>query len=107
MIKGEQFTFIDLFCGIGGFRIAFERQGARCLFSCDWDKYAQITYSKNFNETPIGDIYKVRSDDIPNHDILCAGFPCQPFSIAGVSKKNSLKKNTASMMRSRVIYSLN
>ena len=82
--------FIDLFCGIGGFRIAFERAGGECVFSCDWDKYSRVTYEANFNEIPHGDIYKVGIGDIPQHDILCAGFPCQPFSLAGVSKKNSL-----------------
>lgn len=82
--------FIDLFCGIGGFRIAFERQDAECVFSSDWDKYSQITYEANFGEKPIGDITAVDVKAIPMHDILCGGFPCQPFSIAGVSKKQSL-----------------
>jgi DNA (cytosine-5)-methyltransferase 1 len=82
--------FIDLFCGIGGFRIAFERIGAKCVFSSDWDKYSQITYAANFGEKPHGDIHSVAVADIPSHDILCGGFPCQPFSLAGVSKKNSL-----------------
>jgi hypothetical protein len=84
--------FIDLFCGIGGFRYAFERAGCECVFSSDWNKYAQQTYAANFNETPHGDIHSVAVADIPAHDILCAGFPCQPFSIAGVSKKLSLGK---------------
>jgi DNA (cytosine-5)-methyltransferase 1 len=84
--------FIDLFCGIGGFRFAFERAGCECVFSSDWNKYAQITYEANFGETPNGDIHSVAVADIPAHDILCAGFPCQPFSIAGVSKKLSLGK---------------
>jgi DNA (cytosine-5)-methyltransferase 1 len=84
--------FIDLFCGIGGFRLAFERAGCRCVFSSDWNKYAQQTYAANFGETPHGDIHAVAVADIPAHDILCAGFPCQPFSIAGVSKKLSLGK---------------
>lgn len=82
--------FIDLFCGIGGFRIAFERAGCECVFSCDWDKFAQDTYELNFGERPHGDIYSVPDNAIPPHEILCAGFPCQPFSIAGVSKKQSL-----------------
>lgn len=82
--------FIDLFCGIGGFRIAFERAGARCVFSSDWDKFSQQTYAANFGEKPHGDIHAVAVADIPAHDILCGGFPCQPFSLAGVSKKNSL-----------------
>jgi DNA (cytosine-5)-methyltransferase 1 len=82
--------FIDLFCGIGGFRIAFERAGARCLFSSDWDKYSQKTYAANFGDAPHGDITAVPVEQVPAHDILCGGFPCQPFSIAGVSKKNSL-----------------
>ena len=82
--------FIDLFCGIGGFRLAFERAGARCVFSSDWDRFSQQTYAANFGEPPHGNIYAVADADIPAHDILCAGFPCQPFSIAGVSKKLSL-----------------
>ncbi len=86
----DTFRFIDLFCGIGGFRLAFEKFGGECVFSCDWDKYSQITYESNFVEKPVGDIHSVKSSDIPSFDILCAGFPCQPFSIAGVSKKNSL-----------------
>lgn len=86
----EPFKFIDLFCGIGGFRIAFEKVGGKCVFSSDWDKFSQLTYEANFGERPHGDIHSVAVADIPAHDILCGGFPCQPFSIAGVSKKNSL-----------------
>jgi len=82
--------FIDLFCGIGGFRIAFEKAGAECVFSSDWDKFSQQTYAANFGETPHGDIHSVAVADISKFDILCGGFPCQPFSLAGVSKKNSL-----------------
>ncbi len=82
--------FIDLFCGIGGFRLAFERAGARCVFSSNWDKFSRQTYAANFGETPHGDIHSVAVADIPGFDILCGGFPCQPFSLAGVSKKNSL-----------------
>ena len=84
------FRFIDLFAGIGGMRIAFEAQGAKCVFSSEWDKFAQITYERNFGEKPYGDITKLDIEQVPDHDILVAGFPCQPFSIAGVSKKNSL-----------------
>jgi DNA (cytosine-5)-methyltransferase 1 len=86
----RKLRFVDLFCGIGGFRIAFERAGGECVFSSDWDKHSQITYEANFGEKPHGDIHSVAIADIPKHDILCAGFPCQPFSIAGVSKKLSL-----------------
>ena len=82
--------FIDLICGIGGFRLAFERAGARCVFSSDWDKFSRQTYAANFGDTPRGDIHSVAVADIPKFDILCGGFPCQPFSLAGVSKKNSL-----------------
>ena len=82
--------FIDLFCGIGGFRIAFEKAGGHCVFSSDYDKFSQQTYEANFGERPHGDIHTVAVADIPTHDILCGGFPCQPFSIAGVSKKLSL-----------------
>lgn len=89
-----RFTFIDLFAGIGGMRIAFERQGGVCVFSSEWDKYAQKTYFDNFDVLPQGDITKIRAQDIPDHDILVAGFPCQPFSIAGVSKKNSMGRAT-------------
>lgn len=87
-------TFIDLFAGIGGLRLAFKSTGARCVYSNEWNKFSQITYKANFNETPDGDITKVKVSDIPDHDILVGGFPCQPFSIAGVSKKNSLGRAT-------------
>jgi DNA (cytosine-5)-methyltransferase 1 len=88
--NAKSLRFIDLFCGIGGFRIAFERAGGKCVFSSDYDKFSQQTYEANFGELPQGDINEIEVADIPSHDILCAGFPCQPFSIAGVSKKNSL-----------------
>lgn len=83
------FTFIDLFAGIGGFRIAMQELGGKCLFSSEWDVDAKKTYEANFGEVPFGDIKKIKEDDIPNHDVLCAGFPCQPFSLAGVSARNS------------------
>ncbi len=88
------FTFIDLFAGIGGMRLAFESVGGRCVYSSEWNKYSQQTYFANFAEQPEGDITQVNVEDIREHDILLAGFPCQPFSIAGVSKKNSLGRAT-------------
>lgn len=84
------FTFVDLFAGIGGLRIGFQRLGGKCVFTSEWNKYAQKSYHKWFGEEPHGDITKIKPKDIPAHDVLLAGFPCQPFSIAGVSKKNSL-----------------
>lgn len=89
-----RFKFIDLFAGIGGMRLAFEAQQGKCVFSSEWDKYCQSTYYANFGEIPAGNIKEVNAADIPEHDILVAGFPCQPFSIAGVSKKNSLGRAT-------------
>lgn len=93
-VKNKNFTFIDLFAGIGGMRIAFERAGGHCVYSSEWNKYSQQTYFANFGEQPEGDITQVNAASIPTHDILVAGFPCQPFSIAGVSKKNSLGRAT-------------
>src|SRR3989344_3494993 len=79
----EQFRFIDLFAGIGGIRIPFEELGGKCVFSSEWDRYAQDTYEANFGHRPSGNITKISVNLIPNHDILLAGFPCQPFSIIG------------------------
>ena len=79
----NEFKFIDLFAGIGGIRIAFENIGGRCVFSSEMDKFAQETYKTNFGEEPYGDITQVNPSEIPDFDILCAGFPCQPFSQAG------------------------
>lgn len=92
----SRFTFIDLFAGMGGFRLAMEAQGGKCVFSSEWNKYAQKTYETNFGEVPYGDITKEETKAaIPKRfDVLCAGFPCQPFSIAGVSKKKSLGRET-------------
>jgi len=86
------FTFVDLFAGIGGLRRAMESAGGRCVFTSEWDRFAQQTYFANFpdNRPIAGDIRDVEAADIPDHDVLVAGFPCQPFSIAGVSKKNAL-----------------
>lgn len=95
-IDNPTFTFIDLFAGMGGFRIAMQAQGGKCVFSSEWNEYAKRTYFANFGEVPFGDITKESTKQyIPQHfDILCAGFPCQPFSIAGVSKKRSLGRET-------------
>ncbi len=84
------FTFIDLFAGIGGFRVALQNLNGKCVFTSEWNKYAKQTYEVNFGEGPFGDITTIDETQIPGHDILTAGFPCQPFSLAGVSKKNSL-----------------
>lgn len=94
--KEPRFTFIDLFAGMGGFRLAMQAQGGKCVFSSEWNKYAQKTYMANFGEMPFGDITKeITKSYIPKKfDVLCAGFPCQPFSIAGVSKKKSLGRET-------------
>lgn len=82
-LKKTTFKFIDLFAGIGGFRIAMQNLGGECVFTSEIDKHAQKTYQTNFGDMPHGDITKIDEKDIPNHDILCAGFPCQAFSIAG------------------------
>jgi DNA (cytosine-5)-methyltransferase 1 len=86
------FTFIDLFAGIGGMRMGFEAAGGRCVFTSEWNPWARETYAANFGagESIAGDIRELDEDEIPDHDVLLAGFPCQPFSIAGVSKKNAL-----------------
>lgn len=89
----EKFRFVDLFAGIGGLRRGFEPLGGRCVFTCEWDRYAQATYKANYNcdHELAGDITEIPAASIPEHDVLLAGFPCQPFSIAGVSKKNALR----------------
>lgn len=89
-VKDPKFKFIDLFAGIGGFRLAFQNLGGKCVFTSEWNPFSQKTYEANFGEVPFGDITKINENNIPDHDILLAGFPCQPFSIAGVSKKISL-----------------
>lgn len=88
----NKIKFIDLFAGIGGIRLGFEKAGAKCVWSNDYDKHAAVTYTANFGEDDfvLEDIKKIPSSNIPDFDILCGGFPCQPFSIAGISKKNSL-----------------
>jgi DNA (cytosine-5)-methyltransferase 1 len=89
----RDFTFIDLFAGIGGMRLGFEAAGGGCVFTSEWDAYSNKTYRANFPDDEhdiAGDITKIDADEIPDHDVLVGGFPCQPFSIAGVSKKNAL-----------------
>lgn len=91
-VKNPTFSFIDLFAGIGGIRLAYQNLGGKCVFTSEWNDFAKKTYEANFGEVPFGDITKISEKTIPDHDILLAGFPCQPFSIAGVSKKNALGK---------------
>lgn len=88
-----KFKFIDLFAGIGGIRLAYQNLGGKCVFSSEWNNFAKKTYEANFGEVPFGDITQISEKNIPEHDILLAGFPCQPFSIAGVSKKNALGRS--------------
>lgn len=94
-----ELRFVDLFAGIGGMRLGFEYAcealgvAHKCVFSSEWDRHAQRTYRENFGETPAGDIKKISSKDIPDHEVLLAGFPCQPFSVAGVAKLKSLNRS--------------
>jgi DNA (cytosine-5)-methyltransferase 1 len=88
--RHPKYTFIDLYAGIGGTRLGMQLAGGQCLFSSEWNRFAQVTYERNFGDAPVGDIRSTSPSCIPDHDILVAGFPCQPFSIAGVTKKNSL-----------------
>jgi len=85
-MSGTVMRFIDLFCGVGGFRVALESQGLECAWSCDIDVKAQKAYKANFGDTPVGDITKIATNQVPPHDVLCAGFPCQSFSISGKHK---------------------
>lgn len=101
-----KFTQIDLFAGIGGIRLGFQKNGGKTIFSSEWDKFAQKTYRVNYGETPYGDITKINPELIPQHDILLAGFPCQPFSQAGLKKgfddtRGTLFFNIASILKSR------
>jgi len=101
--QGNAFTFIDLFAGIGGIRIPFQEIGGKCVFTSEWDKFAQKTYKLNFGEEPEGDITKVKSKDIPDFDLLLAGFPCQPFSQAGLKKGFSDTRGTLFFDIERII----
>ena len=84
--ENYEFSFIDLFAGIGGIRLPFQQLGGKCVFTSEWDKFSQKTYAANFGEVPHGDITKISASTIPNHNVLLAGFPCQSFSQAGLKK---------------------
>ena len=101
--KNPEFTFIDLFAGIGGIRIPFQELGGKCVFTSEWDKFAQKTYRVNFGEVPQGDITKIDAKDIPDFDILLGGFPCQPFSQAGLKKGFSDTRGTLFFEIERII----
>lgn len=101
--KHADFTFIDLFAGIGGIRIPFQELGGKCVFTSEWDKFAQKTYRVNFGEEPQGDITKIDAKDIPAFDILLGGFPCQPFSQAGLKKGFSDTRGTLFFEIERII----
>lgn len=100
-INSGGFTFIDLFAGIGGIRQSFENHGGRCIFSSEIDPFAKFTYYTNFGDVPFGDITKIPADSIPKHDILCAGFPCQPFSHIG--KREGFKHPTQGTMFHEIV----
>ena len=99
----KNLKYIDLFAGIGGFRIALDSFGAKCVFSSEWDKNSQQVYLKNFNEMPHGDITKIDEKEIPKHDLLCGGFPCQPFSISGKRKGFDDSRGTLFFDISRIV----
>jgi len=99
----SEFTFIDLFAGIGGIRLPYQQAGGRCVFSSEWDKFAQKTYAANFGELPAGDITQIDANNIPNHDILLGGFPCQAFSQAGLKRGFSDTRGTMFFEIQRII----
>ncbi len=98
-----EFTFIDLFAGIGGIRIPFQELGGKCVFTSEWDKFAQKTYRVNFGDMPNGDITKITIEEIPDFDVLLGGFPCQPFSQAGLKKGFSDTRGTLFFEIERII----
>ncbi|EIG0643989.1 DNA (cytosine-5-)-methyltransferase, partial [Salmonella enterica] len=93
-IENSTFTFIDLFAGIGGIRLPFQQLGGHCVFTSEWDKFAQKTYFANYGEMPDGDITQIKNSDIPDHDVLLGGFPCQAFSQAGLKQGFSDTRGT-------------
>ena len=104
--KESTFTFIDLFAGVGGMRIGFQKAGGTCVFSSEFEKNAQATYAENHGDYPFGDITKIPVADIPDHDVLVAGFPCQPFSHAGLKKgiadtRGTLFHNIANILEAK------
>lgn len=107
IIMSQIIKFVDLFCGIGGIRLGMEAQGFKCAFSCDINPECQNTYFENFKEMPFADIVKINENDIPDHDILCAGFPCQPFSISGKQKGFEDTRGTLFFEICRIIYKKN
>lgn len=102
-VKDAEFTFIDLFAGIGGIRIPFQELGGKCVFTSEWDKFAQKTYHVNFGDMPNGDITKITNEEIPDFDVLLGGFPCQPFSQAGLKKGFSDTRGTLFFEIERII----
>lgn len=100
----KDFKIIDLFAGIGGIRLGFEQHGGESVFSSEWDKYSQITYQANFNEIPYGDITQIHPDEVPSFDVLLGGFPCQPFSQAGLKKGFADTRGTLFFDVARIIY---
>lgn len=102
-VDDAEFTFIDLFAGIGGIRIPFQELGGKCVFTSEWDKFAQKTYHVNFGDMPNGDITKINNEEIPDFDVLLGGFPCQPFSQAGLKKGFSDTRGTLFFEIERII----
>ena len=92
--KQKKFKFIDLFAGVGGIRIPFEELGGKCVFTSEWDKFSQITYEANFGEKPHGDITQIDEKDIPKHNLLLAGFPCQAFSELRPGRSRQSRRRT-------------